>query len=55
MATDVQVVTGADGPGWVVTEPRRPRILELRYGTIRAQALPPRESLEFIERVRGEA
>ncbi|MFG3152949.1 helix-turn-helix domain-containing protein [Streptomyces sp. NPDC048219] len=30
------------------------RILELRYGTIRAQALPPRESLAFIERMLGE-
>ena len=30
------------------------RILELRYGTIRAQALTPRESLAFIEQVLGE-
>lgn len=30
------------------------RILELRYGTIRAQALSPRESLAFIEQLLGE-
>ncbi|UIX31481.1 helix-turn-helix domain-containing protein [Streptomyces sp. GQFP] len=29
-------------------------ILELRYGMIRAQALPPRESLAFIEQALGE-
>ncbi|GGW45056.1 helix-turn-helix domain-containing protein [Streptomyces griseoloalbus] len=30
------------------------RILELRYSAIRAQALPPRESLAFIENLLGE-
>ncbi|MFF3846513.1 Scr1 family TA system antitoxin-like transcriptional regulator [Streptomyces sp. NPDC002328] len=30
------------------------QILELRYGVIRAQALPPQESLAFIEKVLGE-
>ncbi|MFJ8109024.1 helix-turn-helix domain-containing protein [Streptomyces sp. NPDC096132] len=30
------------------------RILELRYSTIRAQALSPRESLAFIEQLRGD-
>ncbi|MEU2222020.1 helix-turn-helix transcriptional regulator [Streptomyces sp. NPDC018347] len=35
-------------------EPRQLRILELRYGTIRAQALPPGESLAFIEQLLGE-
>ncbi|MET8449871.1 helix-turn-helix transcriptional regulator [Streptomyces sp. NPDC005209] len=35
-------------------DPRQLRILELRYGTIRAQALPPRESLAFIEQLLGE-
>lgn len=44
---------GAFG-GRPVTEPRQLRILELRYGTIRAQALPPRESLALIERLLGE-
>jgi hypothetical protein len=29
------------------------QILELRYGMIRAQALPPRESLAFIEQALG--
>ncbi|WP_164492325.1 helix-turn-helix domain-containing protein [Streptomyces nigra] len=35
-------------------DPKQLRVLELRYGTIRAQALPPRESLAFIERLLGE-
>ncbi|CAL9526489.1 helix-turn-helix domain-containing protein [Streptomyces sp. enrichment culture] len=35
-------------------DPKQLRILELRYGTIRAQALTPRESLAFIEQVLGE-
>ncbi|MFF0460152.1 helix-turn-helix domain-containing protein [Streptomyces mexicanus] len=35
-------------------DPRHLRILELRYGTIRAQALSPRESLAFIEELLGE-
>ncbi|GJF21341.1 MULTISPECIES: helix-turn-helix domain-containing protein [Streptomyces] len=35
-------------------DPRQLRILELRYGTIRAQALPPGESLAFIELLLGE-
>ncbi|MGW2704439.1 helix-turn-helix domain-containing protein [Streptomyces sp. NPDC001340] len=37
-----------------ISEPKHLRILELRYGTIRAQALSPRESLAFIEQLRGE-
>ncbi|MFE5395296.1 helix-turn-helix domain-containing protein [Streptomyces sp. NPDC056568] len=37
-----------------ITEPRPLRILELRYGTIRAQALSPGESLAFIEQLLGE-
>ncbi|MER7773653.1 helix-turn-helix transcriptional regulator [Streptomyces sp. NPDC096191] len=37
-----------------LTEPRYLRILELRYGTIRAQALSPGESLAFIEQLLGE-
>ncbi|KOV63635.1 hypothetical protein ADK64_18825 [Streptomyces sp. MMG1121] len=40
--------------GRPVSEPKQLRILELRYGTIRAQALPPRESLAFIEKPLGE-
>ncbi|MEE1751717.1 helix-turn-helix domain-containing protein [Streptomyces sp. SP18CS02] len=40
--------------GRAVTDPKQLRILELRYGMIRAQALAPRESLAFIEQVLGE-
>ncbi|POX55403.1 transcriptional regulator [Streptomyces sp. Ru71] len=35
-------------------DPKHLRILELRYGTIRAQALSPRESLAFVEKLLGE-
>ncbi|MFD7494755.1 helix-turn-helix domain-containing protein [Streptomyces sp. NPDC059832] len=44
---------GAFG-GRPVSDPKQLRILELRYGMIRAQALTPRESMAFIERVLGE-
>ena len=37
-----------------VTEPRHLRILELRYGIIRAEALGARESAAFIEQLLGE-
>ncbi|MFE0192202.1 helix-turn-helix domain-containing protein [Streptomyces sp. NPDC058989] len=37
-----------------ISHPKEIRILELRYGIIRAQALTPRESLAFIEKLRGE-
>lgn len=40
--------------GRPVSDPKQIRILELRYGIIRAQALTPRESLAFIEQVLGE-
>ncbi|MGQ4516681.1 Scr1 family TA system antitoxin-like transcriptional regulator [Streptomyces sp. DW26H14] len=40
--------------GRPVSEPRHLRILELRYGIIRAQALTPRESMAFIEGLLGE-
>ncbi|WP_299541903.1 helix-turn-helix transcriptional regulator [uncultured Streptomyces sp.] len=40
--------------GRAVSDPRHLRILELRYGMIRAQALAPRESMTFIEHVLGE-
>jgi transcriptional regulator with XRE-family HTH domain len=40
--------------GRPVCEPRQLRILELRHGMIRAQALTPRESTAFIEQVLGE-
>lgn len=40
--------------GRPVSEPKHLRILELRYGIIRAQALTPRESMAFIEQLLGE-
>lgn len=40
--------------GRPVSDPRQLRILELRYGIIRSQALPSAESLTFIEQVLGE-
>ncbi|RVU24475.1 XRE family transcriptional regulator [Streptomyces antnestii] len=40
--------------GRPVSEPRQLRILDLRYGIIRAEALTPQESLAFIEQVLGE-
>ncbi|MFH9600710.1 helix-turn-helix domain-containing protein [Streptomyces rochei] len=38
----------------LISEPKEIQILELRYGVVRAQALPPQESLAFIEKVLGE-
>ena len=38
----------------LISHPREVQTLEIRYGIIRAQALTPRESLAFIEKVRGE-
>ncbi|MFK0253158.1 helix-turn-helix domain-containing protein [Streptomyces sp. NPDC090445] len=38
----------------LITEPREVQVLDMRYGMIRAQALTPRESLTFIEKVLGE-
>jgi transcriptional regulator with XRE-family HTH domain len=37
-----------------ISDPREVQILEMRYGMIRAQALTPRESLAFIEKLLGE-
>jgi transcriptional regulator with XRE-family HTH domain len=60
----IQVLKFADGAGAgrmdddfggrPVDSPRHLRVLELRYGIIRAQALTPEESLAFIEQVLGE-
>ena len=36
------------------TERERVRALEVKYGIIRAQALPPRESLAYVEKLLGE-
>ncbi|MER6672236.1 helix-turn-helix transcriptional regulator [Streptomyces sp. NPDC000983] len=53
---DGAAVGRSDGAfnGRPVHDPKQLRILELRYGTIRAQALSPRESLALIERMLGE-
>ncbi|WP_442803417.1 helix-turn-helix transcriptional regulator [Streptomyces pseudogriseolus] len=53
---DGTAVGRSDGAfnGRPTSDPRQLRILELRYGTIRAQALSPRESLTFIEQLLGE-
>ncbi|GAA1340766.1 helix-turn-helix transcriptional regulator [Streptomyces sanglieri] len=40
--------------GRSITHPKQLRILELRFGIIRARALTPEESQAFIEQVRGE-
>ncbi|MFD9908432.1 Scr1 family TA system antitoxin-like transcriptional regulator [Streptomyces sp. NPDC059063] len=60
----VEVLKFADGTamgrsdgafnGRPVSDPKQLRVLELRYGIIRAQALSPRESLAFIEQALGE-
>ncbi|MCA1222517.1 helix-turn-helix domain-containing protein [Streptomyces sp. 8L] len=53
---DGTAVGRSDGAfnGRPTSDPKQLRILELRYGTIRAQALSPRESLVFIEKLLGE-
>ncbi|MEU5833249.1 helix-turn-helix transcriptional regulator [Streptomyces diacarni] len=38
----------------LISDPKEVQVLEMRYGMIRAQALTPRESLAFVERVLGE-
>ncbi|WP_234542529.1 helix-turn-helix domain-containing protein [Streptomyces shenzhenensis] len=53
---DGTAVGRADGAfsGRPTTDPKQLRLIELQYGTIRAQALPPRESQAFIEQLLGE-
>ncbi|MFF3329446.1 helix-turn-helix domain-containing protein [Streptomyces sp. NPDC002888] len=53
---DGTAVGRSDGAfnGRPTTDPKELRILELRYGTIRAQALTPGESLASIEQLLGE-
>ncbi|MEU1464901.1 helix-turn-helix transcriptional regulator [Streptomyces sp. NPDC005727] len=53
---DGSAVGRSDGAfgGRAISDPKHLRILELRYGTIRAQALSPRESLAFIDQLLGE-
>jgi transcriptional regulator with XRE-family HTH domain len=38
----------------LISDPKEVQVLEMRYGMILAQALSPRESLTFIEKVLGE-
>ncbi|MGW5636372.1 helix-turn-helix domain-containing protein [Streptomyces sp. NPDC003832] len=38
----------------VIADPKEVQLLDMRYGTIRAQALDPRESTALIEKVLGE-
>ncbi|MFD9356903.1 helix-turn-helix domain-containing protein [Streptomyces sp. NPDC060031] len=64
MAGRIQVLKFEDGTavgrsdgmffGRPVSDPKQLRILELRYGIIRAQALTPRKSLAFVEELLGE-
>lgn len=53
---DGTAVGRSDGAfsGRPITDPKQLRVLELRYGTIRAQALPSRESQAFVEQLLGE-
>ncbi|MBA5221196.1 MULTISPECIES: helix-turn-helix domain-containing protein [Streptomyces] len=45
----------AQGRGSLVTDREEVRVLAVRYGIIRAQALAPRESLAYIEKLLGAA
>ncbi|WP_221358323.1 helix-turn-helix domain-containing protein [Streptomyces beigongshangae] len=53
---DGTAVGRSDGAfsGRPTTDPKQLRIIELQYGSIRAQALSPRESSAFIEQLLGE-
>ncbi|MDT0403345.1 MULTISPECIES: helix-turn-helix domain-containing protein [Streptomyces] len=53
---DGTAVGRSDGAfnGRPTSDPRQLRVLELRYGTIRAQALSPCESMAFVEQLLGE-
>ncbi|MFV2120696.1 helix-turn-helix domain-containing protein [Streptomyces sp. Act-28] len=53
---DGTAVGRSDGAfnGRPTSDPKHLRILELRYSTIRAQALSPRESLAFVEQLLGD-
>ncbi|MFI2639886.1 helix-turn-helix domain-containing protein [Streptomyces sp. NPDC018610] len=48
------VYAEAQGVGTLQTDPEQTVLAAARYGIIRSQALSPRESLEFIERLLGE-
>ncbi|MEU4025201.1 MULTISPECIES: helix-turn-helix domain-containing protein [Streptomyces] len=45
---EIQLISG------LITDPRQVQILEMRYNLIRSQALTPRLSREFIEKLLGE-
>ena len=53
---DGTAVGRSDGAynGRATSDPKQLHVLELRYGTIRAQALPPGESLALVEQLLGE-
>ena len=38
----------------LITDPKEVQVVEMQYGMIRAQALTPRESMAFIEKLRDE-
>ncbi|MFF9454022.1 helix-turn-helix domain-containing protein [Streptomyces flaveolus] len=46
--------TEAQGSSTLQTDPQQAALAAARYGIIRSQALTPRESLEFVERLLGE-
>jgi len=48
------VYAEAQSTGTLQTDPEQTALAAARYGIIRSQALTPRESLEFIERLLGE-
>ncbi|MFB6634557.1 helix-turn-helix domain-containing protein [Streptomyces sp. NPDC056362] len=48
------VYAEAQGTGTLETDPRQAVLAAARYGIIRSQALTPRESLAFIEKLLGE-
>jgi transcriptional regulator with XRE-family HTH domain len=54
--SDGTAVGRSDGEfgGRPVSDPKQIRILELRYGIIRAKAMSPDESMAFIEQILGE-
>ncbi|MEV7506178.1 helix-turn-helix transcriptional regulator [Streptomyces sp. NPDC093018] len=56
MLRDDKTVAHEEGQTYsrLISDPKEVQLLEIRYGIIRAQALPPRESLAFIEKVLGE-
>ncbi|MFE3070825.1 helix-turn-helix domain-containing protein [Streptomyces sp. NPDC059247] len=48
------VYVETQGTSALETDPKQAVLAAARYGIIRSQALPPRESLEFIEKLLGE-